>query len=184
MITVITGHTYGVGRALYNHFPNAVGLARSNGYDIEKDFDRIVDSIRGCDLFINNAYANHSQVKLFNAVKDHVGKIVCMGSIARLYRDILPSQYADNKQELYDTVRLHNLKQGSCPALHLDISFMQKESFDNPNIVQVNDCITYEQVVDVVDYWLSNPVFTNVEFSWKMSTDLQQELNRVYGIDV
>lgn len=184
MATVITGHTYGLGKALYNHFPNSVGLSRINGYDIEKDFDRVVEAIKGADLFINNAYANHSQVKLFNAVKDHVDKIVCMGSIARLYANSMPSQYATNKQELYDAVRVHNMTPGTVPVLHLDISFLEKESFDDPKIVQPDNFITFDEVIKIIEFWLASPTFTNIELGWKLSNNLKKELLKVHDIKV
>lgn len=184
MKTVITGHTYGLGRAVFNHFPGAVGIARSTGYDIERDFDHVVEIIKGCDLFINNAYANHSQVKLFNAVKDHVGKSIHMGSIARLYRDKFPSQYAFNKQELYEAIQQHNQIPQAHPALHLDISFLEKEFINDKTIVQVANAVRFTQVVDIIDVWLKDPCFTNIELAWKMTEQLQAEMLRVHSVNV
>ncbi len=160
MKTVITGHTYGIGRACYEHF----------------DFDRVVEAIKGADLFINNAYANHSQVKLFHAVKNYVGKIVCMGSVARLYPNVVTSSYAANKQELYDTVRVHNLTPGTIPALHLDISFLEKDSLMGNNTIQSDNFITSREVIEIIEIWLIKPNFTNIEFSWKFSDIVKQKL--------
>ena len=47
---VITGHTSGIGKAIYDKFTEVscreiVGMSRSTGYDIEKDFDKIIESI-------------------------------------------------------------------------------------------------------------------------------------------
>ena len=46
---VITGHTTGLGKAIYDKFIEVscrkiVGLSRSTGYDIDKDFDKAWDS--------------------------------------------------------------------------------------------------------------------------------------------
>ena len=70
MKTVITGHTSGVGKILHAYFQGE-GLSRSNGYDIDKDFDKVVEAAKGADLFINNAYRDQQQLKLFHALKDH-----------------------------------------------------------------------------------------------------------------
>ena len=62
MNIVITGHTQGLGLALYNLFTerghNVVGYSRSNGHDIKDsiDFD--------ADVFINNAYDPVGQTEL------------------------------------------------------------------------------------------------------------------------
>ena len=82
---VITGHTGGIGKAIFDKFTEVschkiIGMSRSNGYDIEKDFDKIVQEAAGADLFINNAYRDKQQLKLFHALKDKV-KIIVNGGI-------------------------------------------------------------------------------------------------------
>lgn len=175
MKVVITGHTYGLGKALYEHFPNAKGISRSTGLDIEKDFDAVVKEIKGCDLFINNAYANHSQVKLFHAVKDNVSKIICMGSLIRLYAN---TEYAKNKQDLYDTIRRHNFQPNSKPVLHLDIGFLEKQDNNDPNVFLPDNFTTYKEILSIIDYWLVNPFFNNIEFNWKMTPKVAKEFQQ------
>jgi hypothetical protein len=64
MNIVITGHTSGIGLALFNYFKQqghtCIGFSRSTGYDISKQADRrkIVISSANSDIFINNAYNN------------------------------------------------------------------------------------------------------------------------------
>ena len=36
MIIGITGHTSGIGKAIYEKYDNSIGFSRSNGYDIGK----------------------------------------------------------------------------------------------------------------------------------------------------
>ena len=74
---VITGHTTGLGKAIYDKFTEVscrkiVGLSRSNGYDIDKDFDKVVEEATGAEIFINNAYRDKQQLKLLHALKDKV----------------------------------------------------------------------------------------------------------------
>ena len=67
MKVVITGHTWGIGKALYQHFQTlggweVIGLSRSNGYDIDKDFDKVVEKASGCFLFVNNDYRDKQEL--------------------------------------------------------------------------------------------------------------------------
>ena len=85
---VITGHTSGIGKAIFDKFTEVschqiIGMSRGNGYDIEKDFDKVVEEAAGAEIFINNAYRDQQQLKLFNALKDKVDSMVVMGSVSR-----------------------------------------------------------------------------------------------------
>tara|TARA_B100001175_G_C18974181_1_gene386677 strand:- start:36 stop:524 length:489 start_codon:yes stop_codon:yes gene_type:complete len=66
----ITGHTSGLGKALFNTYSkehNVFGYSRSNGYDI-RDFHKITKHVESYDIFINNAYDRYSQVDLLREV--------------------------------------------------------------------------------------------------------------------
>lgn len=64
----ITGHTQGLGKALFEHFQsdNIIGFSRSNGYNIASPAVRsaILDKIKDADIFINNAYNNYNNSQL------------------------------------------------------------------------------------------------------------------------
>ena len=181
MKTVITGHTSGIGKALYEHFPGSVGLSRSNGFDIKNNFDQVVEQIKGCDLFINNAYRDQQQLELFLATKDHVGKIICMGSISRLYPELIPTDYVHDKQDLYEAMRVHSLTPGSTPSLHLDLSFIEstKVNTDDPTAFTSDNHITYREIISAIDFWLDNPKVRNIEFEWKCTSFVRSELERI-----
>jgi NADP-dependent 3-hydroxy acid dehydrogenase YdfG len=61
-IVAITGHTAGIGKAMSDYFKTKdyeiMGFARSNGYDISTESDRlrIVDESKNADIFVSNAY--------------------------------------------------------------------------------------------------------------------------------
>jgi NAD(P)-dependent dehydrogenase (short-subunit alcohol dehydrogenase family) len=63
MKIAITGHTSGIGLALFEHFQTnhtCIGFSRSNGYNISNPADRariLLESL-DADVFINNAYNN------------------------------------------------------------------------------------------------------------------------------
>ena len=62
----VTGHTKRIGKAIYDAFPNSIGLSKSTGYDItdENSRTRILHAVRDCDIFINNAHDGFGQVEL------------------------------------------------------------------------------------------------------------------------
>lgn len=66
----ITGSSRGIGAAISNHFKeqghNIINFNRSEGWDISNASvqDKIIQQVKDCDLFINNAHAGFSQVDL------------------------------------------------------------------------------------------------------------------------
>lgn len=73
----ITGHTSGFGKYVFDRL-DAIGLSRSNGFDI-KDKNKIIDAIKDCDIFINNAADGFSQTEILYAVFDawqHSDKLI------------------------------------------------------------------------------------------------------------
>lgn len=78
----ITGHTNGIGRALFQIYEQrnvaVVGLSRSTGFDITSLND--VKEITSCDVFVNNAYDGFGQVdllyKVWDSWKDQPSKLI------------------------------------------------------------------------------------------------------------
>ena len=68
MKIVITGHTSGIGKCLYDKFitfgHEVIGVSRTTGYDLNTDVDRVVELAENCDLFVNNCYVGASQKEL------------------------------------------------------------------------------------------------------------------------
>jgi short-subunit dehydrogenase len=66
----ITGHTKGIGKAIFDRFlksdHNVVGFSRSNGYDISDIYvqNKILSECKNFDIFINNAYFPKVQTHL------------------------------------------------------------------------------------------------------------------------
>jgi NADP-dependent 3-hydroxy acid dehydrogenase YdfG len=70
----ITGHTSGIGQALFSHLsPAAIGFSLTTGYDIRDRADRIriINESEDCDVFINNAPAGFGQTELFLELFEH-----------------------------------------------------------------------------------------------------------------
>lgn len=67
MKIAITGHTAGIGQALYKQYTarghEIVGLSKREGYNI-RVIPKIATAVEPCDMFINNAQAGYAQTEL------------------------------------------------------------------------------------------------------------------------
>lgn len=96
MRVAITGHTSGIGKALFDlaveRGHDVLGFSRSNGYDISstEDQEKIVKEVADFDVFINNAHERFSQVEMFTRIwaswKDTPKKIINIGTAVTLNR--------------------------------------------------------------------------------------------------
>jgi len=183
MKIVITGHTQGIGRALYENFKDheVIGLSRSNGHDIDQNFDLVVEAAKGCDLFINNAYRDGQQLKLLQALKNHVGKMIVMGSVSRFYPELIPTNYVHDKQALAEACRLISIDPNGIDILHLDLSFIEQTDIDrrDPTAFTSDNFINYNEIVNAVNFWLDNPKIRQMEFVWKLTPFVYSELKRI-----
>lgn len=84
----ITGHTSGLGKALHDSLimngHEIFGMSRSNGYDVESDFNKIADIAVHSDIFINNVHCGTSQAKFIENLYGKVKLITC-GSMGADY---------------------------------------------------------------------------------------------------
>lgn len=183
---IITGHTHGIGKAIYDKFKEIscheiVGMSRSNGYDIDKDFDKIVEEASGCELFINNAYRDGQQLKLLEALKDKVDMMVVMGSVSRFYPELIPTDYVKDKQNLAEACRMVSLNPNGIPLLHLDLGFIDGTTVEaNDPTAFVSDYTTpKDDIVDTIIFWAQKPTIRQVEFRWKLTPHVLAELKRI-----
>lgn len=183
---IITGHTHGVGKAIYDKFKEIscreiVGMSRSNGYDIDKDFDRIVEEATGCELFINNAYRDSQQLKLLEALKDKVDMMVVMGSVSRFYPELIPTDYVKDKQDLAEACRMVSLNPNGIPLLHLDLGFIEGTTVEatDPTAFVSDYTTPKDDIVDTIIFWAQKPTIRQVEFRWKLTPHVLAELKRI-----
>jgi hypothetical protein len=183
---VITGHTQGVGKAIYDKFTEIscreiVGMSRSNGYDIEKDFDKIVEEATGAELFINNAYRDSQQLKLLEALNGKVDMMVVMGSVSRFYPELIPTQYVHDKQALAEACRLISLNPNGIPLLHLDLGFIEGTEVNSsePTAFSSDYTTSKDDIVDTIIFWAQKPSIRQVEFRWKLTPHVYSELKRI-----
>jgi NAD(P)-dependent dehydrogenase (short-subunit alcohol dehydrogenase family) len=111
----IVGHTRGIGKAIADLYQDkgyqVIGMSRSNGYDITVDQEKIVDTVRDCDLIVINAHAGRSQLNLLKSMyeryHDHRKKVAVItstsGTPEGMDEDLSTDeyrQYCDDKKEL------------------------------------------------------------------------------------
>lgn len=156
MKIAITGHTAGLGRAFYQHFSvnhEVIGLSRSNGYDIV-DVDKIADAVANCDLFFNNAHCQDAQSELIKRLHNTVSMVTSGSMAADTLK--LNDQYFLNKRIIENTHKLY-VKRGGCPMLLLKMGFLESHTYRLTTI-------SYKQVISAVEFWLTNPAVTMIEF--------------------
>ena len=183
---IITGHTKGIGKAIFDKFTEVschkiIGMSRSNGYDIEKDFDKIVEEATGADFFVNNAYRDGQQLKLFHALKDKVNMMVVMGSVSRHYPELIPTDYVHDKQALAEACRLESINPNGIPILHLDLSFIEGTEIQGDDTTSfLSDYNTpLNDIVDTIMFWAQKPTIRQIEFRWKLTEHVRKELERI-----
>jgi hypothetical protein len=188
MKCVITGHTTGIGKAIYDHFLTlgweVIGLSRTTGFTIPNDLDKIIEVSTDCDLFINSSYAGGNQDILVQALSNKVKKMIVLGSIARFEPfNVLIPEYATAKQKVAEACRLVSITNSDMPLLHMDIAFIEGST---PNLADpdptnfVGDfVIEYQEILSAIDFWLSNTKIRQIEFRWKLSPILYYQLRRL-----
>ena len=70
MKIAITGHSRGIGKALYDTLSvdhEVEGFSRSNGFDIQNS-NIIIRAVKGFDVFVNNAFFDFKQVDILNGL--------------------------------------------------------------------------------------------------------------------
>jgi hypothetical protein len=112
MKIVITGHTSGIGKAIYAQF-GGIGLSRSTGFDITKD--SILTYIDTETCFINNAFTwsdPYAQVRLLYESYKIAKKVICISSntpyvgVYKTSKDALNNACNDLFLEGYDVTVL------------------------------------------------------------------------------
>ena len=149
---VITGHTSGIGKALYQSLQGeereVVGISRSNGYDISKDREKILLLVKDAHVFVNNAFSEFDNVHLlyeiFNLWKEENKLIVNIGSESSDGIKDFVHPYAVMKAALDKaTEQLQNISGSQCRVLNIRSGFVDTPSvkdYDFPKL-HVNDLV-------------------------------------------
>lgn len=117
MKIAITGHTKGIGKAITDYLQDqgheVLGYSRSNGFDISSEHVRnfIVEQLKYCDVFINNAFALSAQkdllLKSINLWRDTDNIIINMNSKSILMPTVpeYMKDYVDDKLQQQQIIK-------------------------------------------------------------------------------
>ena len=176
MKVAITGHTNGIGQGLYNYFQarghNVCGFSRSNGFTLPAAESRVLDEIKDCDIFINNALPISSQIFLLKELwpqwEWQDKKIIVIGSVISHLPEVWEElkDYQKEKKELDDLCKNLRYKlpnvvpEPQCSLISIHPGFVATNIFTDlkKQHPPENWCMSVAQVVNVVDYVLSSPV--------------------------
>ena len=177
MKIVITGHTTGIGKYLYDHFSTnntVIGISRITGYDLSTNLAEVVELAKGADLFINNAAIDDCQIKLLESLHDKVGKMIILGSIAGEYHQLINSEYSENKKNLEQRCKEVSLMPNN-NLLYLKISMLE-------DALSSDMLISFSEVSDVIDYWLTNPKLTRIDFEFKLTPFTLEKVKEKFNV--
>jgi short-subunit dehydrogenase involved in D-alanine esterification of teichoic acids len=162
MKIAITGHTSGIGKALFDHFTDqghyCIGFSRSTGHDISNVIARkeIVDLSQDSDVFVNNAYKNfddsqlHMLEELYRVWQGQNKLIINMSSRVTEFAEVDYPLYRSTKlkQDIFCRGKLSNPQ-----ILNLKLGLT-----NTPRVEFITDKqkMTTADIIKIVDFVLAN----------------------------
>lgn len=170
MKILITGHTQGIGQVLYSHWKSlnhdVIGMSRTTGYDFNNLTSDNLEEIATADLFVNNANIHESQTMFLKELLNQVPRMVIVGTGLHNYIEYGTFQYIEEKKQLFDLVKTNVMNpEVKTKLLHLGLTFLPERYIDGENF------IPWDKIISVIDFWVENPVFWDVNYNWK-ATDM------------
>lgn len=174
---IITGHTGGLGKYLFDHFQskgwNVVGMSTSTGYDISKDMDKIVNESIGCDLFINNASYNTCQLDLLSRLCKKIPKIITIGDSGADFVNLWDIKFTKDMLEVEKGYNLITLSDDPkiADTLLIKVAFVEKSytTIEKPNRIDSDYVVHYSEISNAIDFWIDNPKIKLIEFKIKLT---------------
>lgn len=175
MRIVITGHTQGIGQEIYQHWKSqghdVIGLSRSTGFNVENNLEGVIKEVESADLFVNNANIGDSQLELIQLSLNKVPLMIVIGNGLHHYTEYGTFDYIEHKQKLFDMCKTNIMNvNNSTKILHLGLTFLPHTNVDQENY------ISWEQMFRVVDEWIDNPVFWDINYNWKATELITHKL--------
>jgi NADP-dependent 3-hydroxy acid dehydrogenase YdfG len=154
----ITGHTSGIGKAVFERLTaeghDVLGFSRICGFDINCP-DEITKHARSCSVFINNAHDGFAQVellhRLFEEWKNEPKLIICIGS---------------NSPESWGRVHLYGTEKAALDHACLQLSQLHRcrvtnlrlGYVDTPRVSHVSASkLTPQRVAEIVSWIIDQP---------------------------
>lgn len=174
MNVVITGHTSGIGQAIYNNLTDlgycVTGFSIDNEYDIsvKSTQNTIVDACKNADIFINNAYHVTGQIELLKMVLASWGGldkfVINIGSKVIFGNDqAKDAKYSASKTKLHEVVHRHgeNLPKITNVILGWTDTLMSKD-VEYPKLTVDNVAKLIRYIIENKDnFWLQDVVVSS-----------------------
>lgn len=164
MKIAITGHTAGIGKAIYELLAPSheiIGISRSNGYDIN-DTKSVLAAIKEADVFINNAYSGlaqrdllvvtHHEWKNTNKLIINIGSMVTDYPRIEKHLDALQWDYRDHKRALRDTFRYLSRTDSQCNLALISPGATDTDMVKHHKITKLDPLV----VAKAVEYVMQN----------------------------
>jgi hypothetical protein len=173
MKILVTGHTSGLGQAIYEYLSDlgheVIGMSRSTGHELPYAIPEIVEVAKTCDVFFNNAHDRMSQVDLIEQLYDATS-VVTSGSMAGDYYWVLnnpnvPQPYSKEKFQIEKAHKKFK-KMTQRPMLLLKMGHLKNS--------KGSSTIPYEYILNAIDFWLTNPRASMIEFDNINYSELQK----------
>jgi NADP-dependent 3-hydroxy acid dehydrogenase YdfG len=167
----ITGHTLGIGAAIgkmlsENNY-EVIGFSRANGYDISNlDMrNKLIESIDGADIFINNAYSGWAQTELLFAVftkwKNLDKHIINIGSMSGDGVKSFVHKYAIEKSALdIASMQLNNIDDAKCRVSNIRPGWVKTKSIEHLNVQ--SPMLDPNEVAKTVEWLIQLPHNINI----------------------
>jgi len=162
MKIAITGHTSGIGKALFDYFVSysPMGFSRNNGHNINhvEDRKKIINQCTDCDVFINNAYSDgtNSQLDLLQEMHSAwQGKDKLIVNVSSRVTDfVLPP---GSREQLYQAHKKDQDKFCLGKVRNPQIFNLKPGLVDTPRVMSYTDNkIAVDDVVQVVSFVLDH----------------------------
>jgi NADP-dependent 3-hydroxy acid dehydrogenase YdfG len=162
----ITGHTSGIGQALYTylkeHGHDVRGFSRSTGHDLGETatISRLIEETADCDVFINNAYYDWTQVDLMFAMfenwKDQDRLILNIGSDSGDGIKTFMHPYATKKAAIdHGSAQLNAVQNARCRVTNLKPGWVRTPQIEHLKISEPQ--LDPVEVAKLVAYILELP---------------------------
>lgn len=178
LTAIVTGHTKGIGQAIYSLLQQkeiqVFGVSRTNGFDLENDYESVKGFIleKDPDIFINNAYVQDNQTKLlkdiYNSWKLRKKIIINICSVASLLPDNHPDynmSYPRDKREQREFCHEQNFNYSKtdfshvkCGLINLNFDYV-KTSFKSKYDKRLFPNLSSEETAGVI--WYAIQAFQN-----------------------
>ena len=161
----ITGHTSGIGKALFEGLEGSpMGFSRQNGHDINlaENRQKIIEAAKDCDVFINSAKGEglaqtHLLMELFEVWRGLDKHIINIGSRAAVFSEhrYRPHMYSVEKQALHSAVRQLQNCDRQCQISNLALGMVDTPA--NEHAEEKDDMMDTDVVVRAVEQIISSP---------------------------